>query len=53
MACRDMEKCAKAKAEIVLETANRNIECKELDLACLDSVKKFADEINQSKQDCQ
>ncbi|XP_058461119.1 retinol dehydrogenase 13-like [Malaya genurostris] len=42
MACRDMKKCEKAREEIVLETRNANVFCRECDLASLQSVRKFA-----------
>ncbi|XP_064600291.1 retinol dehydrogenase 13-like isoform X2 [Liolophura sinensis] len=47
MACRDLEKCEKARAEIVLETANRNIQCRHLNLASLASIRTFAKITNE------
>ncbi|XP_058834386.1 retinol dehydrogenase 13-like [Topomyia yanbarensis] len=41
MACRDMKKCETARTEIVLETRNANVFCRECDLASLQSVRKF------------
>lgn len=41
MACRDMKKCEEAREEIVLETRNPNVFCRECDLASLQSVRKF------------
>ncbi|XP_055606426.1 retinol dehydrogenase 13-like [Uranotaenia lowii] len=41
MACRDMKKCEEARKEIVLETNNPNVFCRECDLASLQSVRKF------------
>ncbi|EDW76307.2 uncharacterized protein Dwil_GK14729 [Drosophila willistoni] len=44
MACRDMEKCEKARAEIVEETKNQMIFSRYLDLSSLDSIRKFVEE---------
>ncbi|XP_076463899.1 retinol dehydrogenase 13-like [Babylonia areolata] len=49
LACRDLEKAEQAKAEIVLETANRNIVIKKLDLASMGSIRAFAKDINASE----
>nr|XP_014091931.2 retinol dehydrogenase 12 [Bactrocera oleae] len=43
MACRDMEKCEKARQELIKDTCNRNIFGMQLDLASLKSIKDFAD----------
>ena len=45
LACRDLEKAETAKAEIVLETANRNVVVKKLDLASMGSIRAFAKDI--------
>ncbi|XP_046342041.1 retinol dehydrogenase 13-like isoform X2 [Haliotis rufescens] len=50
MACRDLDKCERARAEIVLETANRNIKCQLLDLASVGSIKAFAKAVNQNEK---
>jgi retinol dehydrogenase 13 len=42
MACRDMTRCEEARKEIVLETRNKHVYCRQLDLASLDSIKQFA-----------
>ena len=47
LACKDMDKCQKAKAEIINETFNKNIECRLCDLASLESIKTFTDQINK------
>ena len=49
MACRDLEKCEKARETIVKETFNTNVVCKKIDLGSLKSVREFAAEINASK----
>lgn len=41
MACRDLKKCEEARQEIVLETQNGQVFCRECDLASLQSVRKF------------
>lgn len=41
MACRDMKKCEAAREEIVLETKNKYIYCRQCDLASLDSIRSF------------
>ncbi|XP_046544310.1 retinol dehydrogenase 13-like [Haliotis rubra] len=50
MACRDLDKCERARAEIVVETANRNIKCQLLDLASIGSIKAFAKAVNQNEK---
>ncbi|KRF80051.1 retinol dehydrogenase 13 isoform X1 [Drosophila virilis] len=41
MACRDMKKCEQAREEIVLETKNKYVYCRECDLASMDSIRNF------------
>lgn len=41
MACRDMTKCEEARAEIVVESNNKYVYCRECDLASYDSIKQF------------
>lgn len=43
MACRDMARCEAARTEIVLESKNKYVFCRECDLASFDSIRKFAD----------
>ncbi|XP_018791888.1 PREDICTED: retinol dehydrogenase 12-like [Bactrocera latifrons] len=43
MACRDMEKCEKARQELIKDTCNKNIFGMKLDLASLKSIKDFVD----------
>ncbi|CAL1535680.1 unnamed protein product [Lymnaea stagnalis] len=50
MACRDLEKCEIVRKEIILETANKNIECRKLDLASLGSVRAFCKNINATER---
>ncbi|XP_051159561.1 retinol dehydrogenase 13-like [Leptopilina boulardi] len=41
MACRDMNKCETVRKEIVLETMNKYIYCRQCDLASQESIRKF------------
>eukprot|EP00099_Drosophila_melanogaster_P019080 NP_610310.2 uncharacterized protein Dmel_CG2064 [Drosophila melanogaster] len=43
LACRDMNRCEKARKDIIKETNNQNIFSRELDLSSLDSIRKFVD----------
>ncbi|KAL8622957.1 Retinol dehydrogenase 13 [Nucella lapillus] len=49
LACRDLDRAEQARAEIVLETANRNVVVKLLDLASMGSVRAFAKDINANE----
>jgi len=42
MACRDMNRCEKARQDIIRESNNNNIFARELDLSSLESIRKFA-----------
>ncbi|TMW45517.1 hypothetical protein DOY81_009403 [Sarcophaga bullata] len=44
MACRDQEKCERARREIVTRTGNTNVFNRKLDLASLQSVRDFAEQ---------
>lgn len=41
MACRDMVKCEQAREEIVLQSKNKYVYCRECDLSSQESIKKF------------
>ena len=49
MACRDVEKCDKACKEIMMETANKSIQCRKLDLASFASIRAFAKLVKSSE----
>lgn len=42
MACRDMKKCEKVRREIVLQTSNKYVYCRECDLSSMESIREFA-----------
>lgn len=44
MACRDKYRTEQARVEIILETKNKNVFFRELDLASFDSIRKFVAE---------
>ncbi|KAJ8962518.1 hypothetical protein NQ318_000909 [Aromia moschata] len=41
LACRDMNRCEQAREEIVLDTKNKYVYCRECDLASLQSIRDF------------
>lgn len=43
MACRDLERCESARTEIVLESKNKYVYCRDCDLASFDSIRKFVE----------
>jgi NADP-dependent 3-hydroxy acid dehydrogenase YdfG len=49
MACRDMKKCEETREKIVADSFNTNVICRECDLASIESIKKFAEEINKNE----
>lgn len=44
MACRDIKKCEEAKVELIEETRNDKIYCRECDLASFQSIRKFSEQ---------
>lgn len=50
LACRDMDKCAAARDEIVADTFNRSVICRQLDLSSSESVRKFAKQIIEEEK---
>lgn len=51
MACRDMARCEAARAEIVLESKNKYVYCRECDLASFNSIRKFVDRFKAERQE--
>ncbi|RYZ81953.1 MAG: SDR family NAD(P)-dependent oxidoreductase, partial [Proteobacteria bacterium] len=45
MACREMDKCLSFRRELVVDTKNKSIVCRHLDLEDVGSINKFADQI--------
>lgn len=43
LACRDMTRCEAARTEIVLESKNKYVYCRECDLSSFESIRKFAE----------
>ena len=50
MACRDLKKCEETREKIVADSFNNNVVCRECDLASIDSIKSFAEEINKNEK---
>ena len=50
MACRDLKKCEQTREKIVSDSFNTNVVCRECDLASIESIKNFADEINKNEK---
>lgn len=46
MATRDSKKCEEVRQELVLESANKFVYCRQCDLASFKSIRKFADRFN-------
>ena len=49
MACRNMDKGHQAAAQIVLESGNHEVYVYHLDLASMESIRKFAQHVKESK----
>lgn len=49
MACRSMKRCEEARNEILLDSKNPNVHCRECDLASFDSIKKFVKEFKEEQ----
>lgn len=47
MACRDMKRCNEARDDIIFESKNPNVYCRECDLASFESIKKFVSEFKK------
>lgn len=43
MACRNMKSCEKERKEIVLESMNKHVYCRECDLSSMQSIRNFVD----------
>lgn len=41
MACRDMKKCEKTREDIVVESRNRYVYCRQCDLSSMQSIREF------------
>ncbi|KAH8314469.1 hypothetical protein KR059_009174 [Drosophila kikkawai] len=50
MACRDLKKCEEAREEIVLETKNKYVYCRECDLASQESIRHFVAVFKREQQ---
>ena len=50
MACRDLKKCEETREKIVAESFNTNVVCRECDLASVESIKSFVEEINKNEK---
>jgi retinol dehydrogenase-13 len=50
MCCRDLHKCEEARREIILATRNKNVYCRELDLASFSSIKNFVKRFKSEQQ---
>ena len=49
LASRSLEKCENVRKELVLETGNKFIYCRQCDLASQESIRKFASRFNTGK----
>uniref|UniRef100_A0A2M4BTT4 NADP-retinol dehydrogenase n=1 Tax=Anopheles marajoara TaxID=58244 RepID=A0A2M4BTT4_9DIPT len=50
MACRDMKKCEEARTDIVLDTRNPHVFCRECDLASMQSIRQFVKQFKSEQQ---
>uniref|UniRef100_A0A8D8Q4Y1 Retinol dehydrogenase 13 n=1 Tax=Cacopsylla melanoneura TaxID=428564 RepID=A0A8D8Q4Y1_9HEMI len=50
MACRDLEKCEKARREIIVESKNKYVVCKKCDLASQESIRAFAEQVKKENK---
>ncbi|KAI1719125.1 short chain dehydrogenase domain-containing protein [Ditylenchus destructor] len=49
LACRDREKCIAARREIVIQSRNKEVFCRQCDLSDFDSVKTFVEKLYKGK----
>ncbi|OXA42771.1 retinol dehydrogenase 13 [Folsomia candida] len=52
MACRDIARCQEARKEIVLESLNKKVYCRECDLADFNSIRHFVSEFTLVEDRC-
>uniref|UniRef100_A0A336LUI6 NADP-retinol dehydrogenase n=1 Tax=Culicoides sonorensis TaxID=179676 RepID=A0A336LUI6_CULSO len=50
MACRSMKRCEEARDEILLDSKNPNVHCRECDLASFESIKKFVKQFKDEEK---
>ncbi|XP_063921636.1 retinol dehydrogenase 13-like isoform X2 [Zophobas morio] len=50
MACRDLKRCEEARSEIVLESNNKYVYCRECDLASFQSIRNFVEQFKSEQQ---
>lgn len=50
MACRSLKRCEEARDEILLDSKNPNVYCRECDLASFESIKKFAKNFKEEEK---
>jgi len=49
MACRDMEKCEKARQYVMEHAVLPDVECRQLDLSSFQSIRKFVKSVNDGR----
>jgi len=49
MACRDKEKCHEVRKDIIRDTSNLHVVCRECDLASFKSIQEFAERVNKEE----